>query len=297
VFVSVPDQGLQPRQQGTFRNDGPVAKAFGIPSLTAERSVNYSLGLTSRPLPNVSLTVDAYQIDIKDRIVLTGQFQRGTSAAGQQTARLLDAAGQTDVQAAVFFTNAVNTRTRGLDLVITGDYQVATGKLTLTLTGNLNKTEVQSNPKESATLPNEVFGNILFNRQEKGRLEWGQPRSKVTLSGNYRIGKWGTALRITHYGEVKAFDPSDPRLDEKFSAKATTDLNVNYQASRFLRLTVGANNLSNVYPDKLAVTQYPTATLPTALDNSSFGRFVYSRNVTQFGFNGGYYFISLAANL
>ncbi len=296
VFVSVPDQGLQPRQQGTFRNDGPVAQAFGIPSLTAERSVNYSLGFTSRPFANVSVTVDAYQIDIKDRIVLTGQFQRGTSAAGQQTAQILDAAGQKEVQAAVFFTNAVNTRTQGIDVVVSGDYRVATGKLTLTLAGNLNKTEVRGEPKASATLPNEVFGNILFNRQEKGRLEWGQPRSKFTLGFNYRLGKVGAVLRVTHYGAVKAFDPSDPRLDEDFRAKAITDLNVSYQAYQFLRITLGANNLFNVYPDKLAVTQYPTATSPTSVDNSSFGRFVYSRNVTQFGFNGGYYFIGLAAN-
>jgi iron complex outermembrane receptor protein len=295
VFVSVPNQGLQPRQQGTFRNDGPVAQAFGIPSLTAERSVNYSLGLTSQPASNVNITVDAYQIDIKDRIVLTGQFQRGSSAAGQQTAQILDAAGQQEVQAAVFFTNAVNTRTQGIDVVISTDYKLAAGKLTLTLAGNLNKTEVRGDPKVSATLPNDIFGSILFNRQEKGRLEWAQPRSKFTLGFNYRLGRLGTMLRVTHYGVVKAFDPSDPRLDEDFGAKAITDLNFSYQASDFLRITIGANNLFNVYPDKQAVTQYPTATSTTSVDNSSFGRFVYSRNATQFGFNGGYYFIGLAA--
>ncbi|QHT65243.1 TonB-dependent receptor [Rhodocytophaga rosea] len=297
VFVSVPDQGLQPRQQGTFRNDGPVAEAFGIPSLTAERSLNYSLGFTSRPITNVNITLDAYQIDIKNRIVLTGQFQRGTSAAGLQTAQILDAAGQTDVQAAVFFTNAVNTRTQGIDVVISTDYRVAEGKLTLTLAGNLNKTEVQGEPKASATLPNEVFGTILFNRQEKGRLEWSQPRSKFTMSANYQWRRFAAMLRVTSYGIVKAFDPSEPLLDEDFGAKAITDLNVSYQASRFLRLTIGANNLFNVYPDKLKVNQYPTATSPTSLDNTSFGRFVYSRNVTQFGFNGGYYFLSLSFNL
>jgi iron complex outermembrane receptor protein len=296
VFVPVPDQGLQPRQQGTFRNDSPVANAFGIPSLTAEKSMNYSLGITSQPLSNLSITIDAYQIDIKDRIVLTGQFQRGTNAAGQQTASILDAAGQNDVQAAVFFTNAVDTRTQGLDVVIASDYQVGAGHLTVSLAGNLNKTKVQGSPKVSETLPVDVFGNILFNRQEKGRLEWSQPRSKFTLGGVYRIGKVGTNLRFTHYGEVKTFDPSSPLLDEKFRPKLVTDLSVNYQLLRFLQITVGANNLFDVYPDKLKAKQIPTPENTTAVDNTSFGRFVYSRNATQFGFNGGYYFVSLAAN-
>lgn len=296
VFVPVPNQGLQPRQQGTFRNDGPVASAFGIPSLKAERSTNYSLGVTSQLLHNLTLTVDAYQIDIKDRIVLTGQFQRGTSPVGQQISALLDAANQTDVQAAVFFTNAVNTRTQGLDIVMAGDFQAGEGNFTLTVAGNINKTEVQGEPKVSATLPTDVFGNILFNRQERGRLEWSQPRSKFTLGGIYRLRKFSSNLRFTRFGEVKTFDPNNALLDESFSAKITTDLNVSYRLNKFLQVTLGGNNILDVYPDKMKVIQYPTATNPTSLDNSSFGRFVYSRNATQFGFNGGYYYGSLAFN-
>ncbi|QMU31258.1 TonB-dependent receptor [Adhaeribacter radiodurans] len=296
VFISVPNQGLQPRQQGTFRNDGPVAAAFGIPSLKAEKSTNYSLGITSQLLPNMTLTIDAYRIDIKDRIVLTGQFQRGTSAAGQQTAALLDAAGQTDVQAAIFFTNAVNTRTEGLDVVLSGDYPLGQGTINLTLAGNLNKTEVQGEPKVSETLPTEVFGNVLFNRQERGRLEWAQPRSKFTLGGTYRLNNFSSNLRVTRFGEVKALDPNTPQLDEDFSPKTITDLSVSYRFTKWLQFTIGGNNIFDVYPDKLAVTQYPTATNPTSLDNSSFDRFVYGRAATQFGFNGGYYYGSLAFN-
>ncbi|QNF32528.1 TonB-dependent receptor [Adhaeribacter swui] len=296
VFVSVPGQGLQPRQQGTFRNDSPVAAAFGIPSLKAEKSTNYSLGITSQLLPNMTLTVDAYQIDIRDRIVLTGQFQRGTSAVGQQVSALLDAAGQTDVQAAIFFTNAVNTRTQGVDVVLSADYAVGAGTLTATLAGNLNQTEVRGDPKVSETLPSDVFGNVLFNRQERGRLEWSQPRSKFTLGGTYRLSKFSSTLRITRFGEVKTFDPNSAQLDEDFSPKTATDLNVSYRLNKWLQVTLGGNNIFDVYPDKLEVTQYPTANNPTSLDNSSFGRFVYSRTATQFGFNGGYYYGSLAFN-
>jgi iron complex outermembrane receptor protein len=303
VFVSVANQGLVPRQQGTFRNDSPVAQAFGIPSLTAEKSTNYSLGVTSQPLSNLTITIDAYQIDIKDRIVLTGAFQRNSAAVAQ----ILDNAGQTDVQSAVFFTNAVDTRTQGLDVVIAHNQPIGAGTLTLTLAGNVNKTTVQGTPKNSTTLPPDAVGNILFNRQERARLELAQPRSKFSLAANYRLGKFGAYARVTRYGEVTTYDPNTSApaydaatgrsvLDEYFSPKAVTDLSFSYKVNRVLQVTVGANNLFDVYPDKLKQIQYPTPGDPTNIDNSSFGRFVYSRNATQFGFNGGYYFASLSAN-
>jgi iron complex outermembrane receptor protein len=295
VFVSVAGQGLQPRQQGTFPNGSAVAQAFGIPSLTAEKSINYSLGFTSQPISNLSITLDAYQIDIDDRIVLTGQFARGTSGIGPQVAQILDDAGQAEVNAAVFFTNAVSTRTQGIDMVISNDITLPMGILTLTLAGNINQTKVQGEPKVSETLPADVFGNALFNRQERSRLEWSQPRNKFTFGANYRAGKFAANLRLTNYGVVKAFDISNPALDETYKPKAITDLSVSYQVTKFLQATLGANNLFNVYPDAIQVKQYPTPGDPTNLDNSSFGRFVYSRAATQFGFNGGYYFVNISA--
>lgn len=295
VFVTVPGQGLQPRQQGTFPNGSAVAQAFGIPSLEAERSLSYSLGITSQPLSNLSVTVDAYQIDINDRIILTSAFQRGTSGIGPRVGQLLDAAGQTEVESATFFTNAVSTRTRGIDIVLASDYQVGSGTLTLTLAGNINRTDVKGAPKVSETLPSDVFGNALFNRLEESRLERAQPRNKFTLSGNYQIGKWRAYVRTTRYGEVAVLDISNRVLDETFSPKMVTDLSVSYQLLRYLQITAGANNLFDVYPDPLRQNRYPTPGDPTNLDNTSFGRFVYSRGATQFGFNGGYYFLNLAA--
>jgi iron complex outermembrane receptor protein len=161
----------------------------------------------------------------------------------------------------------------------------------------VNETNVQGEPKGSTTLPTEIFGATLFNRQEEGRLEWAQPRSKFTLGALYRGGKFGGNVRVTRFGDTKSLDQNTEQLDESFRAKFVTDLSFNYQINRILQVTVGANNLFDVYPDPLKAIQYPTPNSPTSVDNSSFGRFVYSRNVTQFGFNGGYYFISLSARL
>ncbi|HAI76260.1 MAG TPA: TonB-dependent receptor [Microscillaceae bacterium] len=296
VFVSTPS-GLEPRQQGTFRNDGAVAQAFGIPSLKAETSVNLSFGITSKISDFLTLTIDAYQIDIFDRIVLTGQFQRGTTGTGPLVAAILDGAGQTEVNAAVFFTNAVNTRTQGLDVVLTAEPKLNKGSLAITLAGNFNQTFVQGDPKVSATLPADQFGNVLFNRQEKGRLERAQPRNKISLNVNYQVGRFGLNVRGTRFGEIAALDPANPALDEFFDARLVSDISVSYKITKFLKATLGANNVLDTYPDKLRVIQAPRPDILTpTLDNSSFGRFVYSRAATQFGFNGGYYYLNLSAS-
>jgi iron complex outermembrane receptor protein len=175
------------------------------------------------------------------------------------------------------------------------DYQVGGGTLTLTLAGNINQTEVRGDPKVSETLPSDVFGNALFNRLERSRLEQAQPRNKFTLSGNYQVSKWRAYIRATRFGEVTVLDISNPVLDENFSPKVVTDVSVSYQLLRNIGITLGVNNLFDVYPDPLRQIQYPRPNDPTNLDNSSFGRFVYSRAATQFGFNGGYYFLNLSA--
>ena len=295
VFVSDGRGGLEARQTGTFRNDSPIAQAFGVPSLKAERSVNYSVGVTSRPLPNLSLTIDAYQIAIRDRIIYSNNFPRSNATVGS----LLDAAGQRDVNGASFFTNAINTQTRGIDIVVATSPRLSTGSLDLTLAANFNETRLTGAIQKPANIPNDAtFGNLLFNRQDSARITLAQPKSKVSFTANYRMNKFGAVLRFTRFGEVTTFDPANPVLDEYFRPKVVTDLSISYRLLKNLTATLGANNILNVYPDKLQKTQQPTPTRfeGAVLDNSSFGRFVYSRNATQFGFNGGYYFLNLSAS-
>lgn len=286
---------MAPRQTGTFRNDSPIAQAFGVPSLKAEQSVNYSVGVTSRPLPNLSVTVDAYQIAIRDRIIYSNNFPRSNAAV----ASILDAAGQRDVNGATFFTNAVNTQTRGIDVVVATSPRLSGGSLDLTLAANSNQTKLTGAIQRPANIPNDVtFGNLLFNRQDSARITSAQPKSKISLTGNYRLNKFGAVLRFTRFGEVLTYDPANRLLDEVFRPKIITDLSVSYRVFKSLTATLGANNILDVYPDKLQKVLPPTPTRfeGAVLDNSSFGRFVYSRNATQFGFNGGYYFLNLSAS-
>lgn len=288
VFVNTTG-GLTPVQNATFRNNSEIAKAFGIPSLTAETSMNYSIGVTSRTTTGWTATIDAYQIDIKNRIVLTGAFNRAASPVVNQLLSQFP-----DVNSAAFFTNAIDTRTKGIDIVVTKLFRMGDANLNLTLAGNLNKTEVTNTKQQSTQLSTDPSLNskILFNAEERGRIERGQPRNKFTIGLNYSLKKLNFNIRTTRFGEVATifFNTSnfqtDPTRDEFFGARFVTDASLSYKIANFLTWTIGANNIGDVYPDKLR-----------NFLNTSDGRFVYSRNATQFGFNGGYYFTSVVLEL
>ncbi len=280
VFISN-GSTLVPVQQGTFRNNSPVAEAFGIPSLKAERSNNYSIGITSKPARGVSITVDAYQIEIKDRIVYSGSFTRSNPTVANLLANF------PDITAAVFFSNAINTRTRGLDIVANSSNKMGTGTLDITLAGNFNRTRVVGDVITSAKLPADSLNtNTLFSRDQRSVIEDGQPRNKVMLNLNYRIGKIAFMLRNTRFGEVATKDRVNPLLDESFGAKIVTDASISFRPVSWVNVTIGANNIADVYPDEL-----------TKVGNQNEGRFRYSRAATQFGFNGGYYYTNLNFDL
>ncbi|MEP6926498.1 MAG: TonB-dependent receptor [Ginsengibacter sp.] len=277
VFVNT-TSGLVPLQQGTFRNNSDIAAAFGIPSLKAEKSVNYSVGITSKPAKNVSITIDAYQIEIKNRIVLTGSFTKSNPTV----AAIL--ANYPDVNSAIFFTNAINTRTQGIDIVTSTDLRINNGNLNITLAGNLNKSKIFGDIKTTSKLPPDSLNtNTLFNIEEKGRIEQGQPDTKFALSFNYKINRWNLVFRTTRFGKVAAiFNGSDRRRDEFFSDKYVSDVALSFRPAKVVQITIGANNIADVYPDKLK-----------NFANTSDNRFLYSRSTTQFGLNGGFYYASL----
>ncbi|HET7899453.1 MAG TPA: TonB-dependent receptor, partial [Flavisolibacter sp.] len=298
LFVS---QGgsLVPVQAGTFTNDSRLAELLGIPKLKEETSQNYSVGLTMKPFTGFDFTFDAYQIDIKDRIILTNNFNGNTDP---QIKQILTQEG---ASTANFFTNAIDTRARGLEAV--ASYSMSfLGKhslravLALNITDNQVKKDANGNPiiHGSDILVNGGQLGNYFNREDQSRIEVANPKDKVSLAFHYRFGKFGAMLRFVRFGEVQYLDPSTTpvanafnnnkveTLDQTFAAKTVTDITFSYQIIKTLTATVGANNLFDVYPD-----------VQTHSSNQSLGRFVYSRRVQQMGFNGAYYFARLALAL
>ena len=144
--------------------------------------------------------------------------------------------------------------------------------------------------KASAVLIRNNLVRTYFNPEDESRLEVANPTKKVAFTINYKNNKFAAMLRNVYFGEVSYVDASttpvlnqqtgkNETLDQVFAAKVVTDLSISYQITPSFNVTVGANNLLDVYPDQQLHSE-----------NVSYGRFPYSRRVQQFGFNGAFYF-------
>jgi iron complex outermembrane recepter protein len=287
----------------TLPVDNPVAIALGAKPLKAETSISYSAGLVLTPLPRVSLTVDVYQVSIDDRIVVTENLSATRDAAGLPTgsdpgrsiATILNNAGFNNVNAARYFVNGVDTRTRGVDAIATYRMNIGSGKLNLTAGFNYNKTKIKNVLAAAGPLA-QVPGITLFGRQESLRLAQGQPSTKVNLSADYDQGWFGLTARGNRYGKVLGAG-SDVFLDVPLKAQWVADLEMRATISDRFSLAVGANNILDSYPDNVpvgrrvdpangAARNYPATNYFLPFSNFSpagfNGRFLYARGTVKF---------------
>jgi iron complex outermembrane receptor protein len=271
---------LTPTQVLTSNNQSPVTRAFGIPKLEEERATNFSGGITVRPTDSLSLAVDGYFIRIKDRIVLTSQFTNDNATVAQILAQF------PGVSQAQFFANAVDTDTKGVDVVL--DYGVDIGDATLTVSGGANfsftkvtDVNIPSSLEQKFGKDNPQLRRFFFGRLAENRLESAVPHQKGTLGVRYALEGLSALVRANYYGRV-FYKPDDSANDESFGAKVLFDVDLGYAVTKEMTISVGADNLFDTYPDR---QKKP--------DNISFGRFLYSRNVSQFGQNGGFYYAKL----
>jgi iron complex outermembrane receptor protein len=262
--------------QGTFNNVDPIIRdGLGIPQLTAETSKNISAGITYKPVPNLSLSVDFYNVKVDDRVLFTGEigFDGDTGTTNPVEQILLD----NSITSLKFFVNAVNTNTTGIDLVANyRNIELGNGELGIALSANFNKTEIDGAINTPALLA--ANGYEIFNRKEQSRIISARPKSKVLLGFDYDINKLSLTLNNTYFGEVSWQHASDPTKDQTFAGKIITDLIINYEISNKFSIYASASNLLNVYPDVIDTK----GDFVTDLG----GRFKYPWEVNQFGFNG-----------
>jgi len=268
----------------TARQDSDVTRAFGIPPLKQETSRNYSLGLVSKPTGKLRLTVDVYRIDIDDRIIFSSNIQPEDAATcgvptdpGRCPIRaILDPFRVGQVQ---FFTNAVDTKTQGLDVVALYDVALGDATLSLELASDFNKTLIKNRKSSSSILP----AAVLFDQAQVTLVEEGQPRQHHIVGATYRREGWTANLRFNYFGAVSG-EGFTPGLKQTWGGKWLTDASVTLPLlTENFSLTVGALNLFDVYPDKWASTGPNVNPFP-------FLGFTYGWETLPFGINGGYYY-------
>ena len=238
----VPGKGIQTK--GIVNNVSPQAFALGVPKLTAEKSTNFTLGLGLNPTKNLSVTLDYYNIQVKDRIVLGSEIA-GTVAGNTALDNILNSNG---IVAVSFFANALNTTTSGLDFVVSQkNITLGQGKLNVNLAGNYtfeNKYTSINNPKLIADA-----GKSIFDRTQEALLFSSRPKYKAILGFNYLVKGIGINLNNTLFGTTHFHQNGlDENTDTEFTPAIVTDLAITIPFSKQTTLTLNANNLLNVLP-------------------------------------------------
>jgi iron complex outermembrane receptor protein len=240
-------------------NDSPVTRAFGIEKLNEEKAINGSLGFTGT-FGDFTATVDGYYIKVKDRIVLTGYFDASSLNLG--------------VSEAQFFANGVDTSTHGLDLVFSWKKTYDFGNIGATLVGNIN------NMKIDDVKNGDLDADTFFGKREKAFLLASAPDSKFGLNLTYSKNKFDGGLAFTRFSKVVLVDYADE--DDVYNPRLVTDLTLGYRINKNLKLSIGSNNLFNVYPTK-----------QDEQGNTETGGYW---DAVQMGFSGAYYYARLGFN-
>jgi iron complex outermembrane receptor protein len=266
------------------------AALVGVNGLKPEKSTNFSAGLVLHPTPGVALTLDAYQITIRDRIVGSGSIygsggannSAAVIAAIQANGNVLDPT-VTDTGINIF-SNAVDTRTRGLEAVFTTNSSYgANGRVAWSAAASYNSTEVINiNQAPAQLLPQSLLDVAAISD-----LETASPKFRVNLGALWTMGMWTVNLREAFYGKSSEYGSQNGSqyFETTIKAKALTDLEVSARVTKTLTLSIGANNLFNQYPDK--VNPLLVAAQRAKLDNAAVTQYP---SFSPIGINGGYYY-------
>ncbi len=259
----------------------PIAKSLGATPLKPEESTNINIGLVLNPIENLNATIDVYQVVVRNRLIDSG-YAEGATAADALTAGGIVLPSTATYISTNYLQNAADTRTRGADLAASyrTNFQQY-GIIDWSFSANLNDTTLL----RVAT----VDGLPVTNAQQEAWLTSTTPKYKIIVGGVWHDDSWAVSLhehiygpasdQVTIYAGPNTFSTTVfDRFDER--AKATTDLAVSYSFIRDLTLTVGANNVFNTYPDRMAA-------------QDQYLGWQYDGYISQMGINGGFYYATL----
>ena len=237
-----------------------AAGAYGGLALQPERSVNATLGAVVESGP-FTLTLDYFHIDLADRIGVSQNFR--------VTPREVDALLAEGVESARdwrnfrFFTNAFDTRTRGVDLVVTWTPPALDGGTSLSVIVNRTDTRVTA------------FDAGALDAVRIRELEEAVPRTRWNAAVTQALGPARLLGRLHYYGGW--WDTDDFLF---YGGKHLLDLELQFPLPGGTTLAGGGQNVLNTYPD-----EHPFARQRLGNRYSQF---------TPFGFNGGYYYLRIS---
>jgi iron complex outermembrane receptor protein len=273
--------------------NSPAAALVGVRPLQPEASTSYSAGIVAHPLDNMSITLDAYSISLRNRIVGTGTlFGSGGAINSPIVTTAIIANGNildpTVTQTGVaLFVNGISTLTQGIDLSVNyltdfDDY----GAINWTLAGNYSDTSISKMISAPATL---APGVSLFSPTTTSNLTRANPKEKIGLSALWNLDDWSINLRETLYGPTSNFVSPNGGIyyEHKVGTAFITDLEIDYHWMESWTIAFGANNLTDKRPEARRVLS------PTQLADGSniVGAPI---GISPYGINGGFYYTRIS---
>lgn len=306
-------QGGIPFDDATLPNNSTAAQLLGIPSLRPEISQSFSMGATLKG-KDFSITIDGFSTKVTDQIILTDAFQ-GKNGGTLQEQQIYDILLLNNASRGVFMANATDLRTSGIDIIFTYNFKFSNNQSI--------KIESASTFTERKILGKTKISDKLVGRDatymspiNKAILVDGNTKVKSSFLTTYYAGKFNVYLRNTYFGRVthiEAGGSTDWFFVQELGGKVITDLTVGYKLSKTLRFSIGANNLFDIYPDKIIASKGNYKRLDVLVGSPTYDQFIetqtakqrnivnnnqvtsnnqfnYSRRVTQIGMNGRYLF-------
>ncbi|GAB2553147.1 TonB-dependent receptor [Spirosoma aerophilum] len=274
---------------GLFNNKSTQARLLGIPALKPEKSTNFSVGVAVNPNRNLSISLDYFNINVKDRIVYSSSIS--SSDLNTTLGKILNQAGVSSIQ---FFINGIQTTTSGLDYVVSyRNLPLGLGKVGLNLAGNfMLENKIVGTPADPEAIKS--AGSSILNTQIKSLLTESRPKYKSILGLDYTMGKWNVNLNNTLFGPTSFQDLDNggaimENIKAQFKPAVVTDLSLGYSFSKSLSASVNANNLLNILPQWELVGLNSTGTQYLAnAENASLlrGFLSFSGRYSILGYNG-----------
>jgi iron complex outermembrane receptor protein len=300
--------------------NSPAGQLLGLGNgLQPEKSVDFSVGLVWRPMEHMSTTLDVYQITITNRIVGSGNVQGQVNGvptaayAGVNAAIAAYSHGSDVIDPGILgtcppgpsativcgsyginvFANGIDTRTDGADLVFNFPYEYGFGKINWSVSAAWDTTSIT---KRAAT-PAALAGATLYDVEAYSELQTASPKYVVNLGALLSMDKLSINLVEKIYGPSADYENDDgdnptnanEYFRDQIGVTAITNLDVGFQFTEGLRLSIGAQNLFNRFPSKLNsnILNHEIA----AGDNAAVDQYpIFS----PFGINGGFYYVKAA---
>ncbi len=273
----VPGQGIQTK--GIFNNRSAQASLLGVARLKPEESTNLTLGVGLNPTKNLNISVDYYNIAVKNRIILGSEI----TPTGDATNLLDQVMTNNGIVAISFFSNGINTKTSGLDFVVNyRGLQLGKGKLGMNVAANYT---IENDIDGDVINPDlvERAGKSIFDETQRALLFSSRPKYKAILGFDYVIGKFGINLNNTLFGPTTFRQAGlNSNLETVFQPKVVTDLGFNIQLAKNVSFGLNIQNLLNVMP------QWELKALNAAGEAVLADAAAVKANVNAITFNGRY---------